>query len=220
MRELIFLVMGMGVMELLQKITNAFGTYFEKKAENFATKQDVAEMRTKTEEVQAEFHRINERFDADLKFKYQFFEDQYKKLYGGLFEKVCKSEALRCVLKETATESRMLYTFNEMPIVRFENTDDKDDNIEKKIIEEIQQNYIYASPDLLKWMSVIVEIDGFTERWNGNVDEIRHYALTRMIETIIHDYEILREKLYLKDENVECETLENRIKMGEFIEVK
>ena len=31
------------------------------------------------------------------------------------------------------------YTFNEMPIVRFENTDDKDDNIEKKIIEEIQQ---------------------------------------------------------------------------------
>ena len=114
----------------------------------------------------------------------------------------------------------MLYTFNEMPIVRFENTDDKDDNIEKKIIEEIQQNYIYASPDLLKWMSVIVEIDGFTERWNGNVDEIRHYALTRMIETIIHDYEILREKLYLKDENVECKTLENRIKMGEFIEVK
>jgi len=75
MRELIFLVMGMGIMELLQKITNAFGTYFEKKAENFATKQDVAEMRTKTEEVQAEFHRINERFDADLKFKYQFFED-------------------------------------------------------------------------------------------------------------------------------------------------
>lgn len=111
MREFIFLVMGMGIMELLKKITNAFGTYFEKKAENFATKQDVAEMRTKAEEVQAEFHRINERFDADLKFKYQFFEDQYKKLYGGLFEKVCKSEALRCVLKETATENRMLLYF-------------------------------------------------------------------------------------------------------------
>lgn len=31
MRELIFLVMGMGIMELLRKITNAFGTYFEKK---------------------------------------------------------------------------------------------------------------------------------------------------------------------------------------------
>lgn len=104
---------GDGHYGTVAKITNAFGTYFEKKAENFATKQDVAEMRTKTEEVQAEFHRINERFDADLKFKYQFFEDQYKKLYGGLFEKVCKSEALRCVLKETATESRMLYTFNE-----------------------------------------------------------------------------------------------------------
>lgn len=66
-----------------------------------------------------------------------------------------------------------------MPIVRFENTDDKDDNIEKKIIEEIQQNYIYASPNLLKWMSVIVEIDGFTERRNGNVDEIRHMGNQR-----------------------------------------
>ena len=39
---------------------------------------------------------------------------------------------------KTATENRMLYTFNEMPIVRFENTDDKEDNIEKKIIEEIK----------------------------------------------------------------------------------
>ena len=35
----------------------------------------------------------------------------------------------------------------------------------------------------------------------------------------IFEYEILREKLYLKDEKVEYETLENRIKMGEFIEV-
>ena len=33
------------------------------------------------------------------------------------------------------------------------------------------------------------------------------------------EYEILQEKLYLKDEKVEYETLENRIKMGEFIEV-
>lgn len=207
-------------MKLLQKIMDAFGTYFEKKAENFATKQDVVELRTKNEEVQAEFHRINERFDADLKFKYQFFEEQYKKLYVGLFAKVCKSEALRCVLKKISTENGILYDFNEMPIVRFENTDDESDNIEKKILEEIQRNYIYASPDLLKWMSVIVEIDGFTERRNGDIDGIRHYALTRMIETIIHDYEILREKLCLKDENVECETLEDRIKRGEFIEIE
>ena len=35
----------------------------------------------------------------------------------------------------------------------------------------------------------------------------------------IFEYEILREKLYLKDEKVEYETLENWIKMGEFIEV-
>ena len=35
----------------------------------------------------------------------------------------------------------------------------------------------------------------------------------------IFEYEILREKLYLKDEKVEYETLENLIKMGEFIEV-
>ena len=211
--------MGMISMILLKKIIDAFGIYFEKKAENFATKQDITEIRTKTEEVQAEFHRINEKFDADLKFKYQFFEDQYKKLYVGLFAKVCASEALRCVLKKKATENGMIYAFNEMPIVRFESDDDKRDNVEKKIIENIQQNYIYASPDLLKWMSVVVEIDGFTVYKNDDIDELRHYALTKMIETIVHDYEILREKLYLKDENVECETLENRIKMGEFIKI-
>ena len=38
-----------------------------------------------------------------------------------------------------------------------------------------------------------------------------------------HDYGrgfYLTENIDLKDENVECETLENRIKMGEFIEAK
>mgnify|MGYP003364392514 CR=1 FL=1 len=38
-------------------------------------------------------------------------------------------------------------------------------------------------------------------------------------ERYVYSTPVLREKLYLKDEKVEYETLENLIKMGEFIEV-
>lgn len=218
MYEFLILIVGMDLVLLGEKIWGAIGTYLDKKGENYATKQDIAEIETKTETVQAEFHKINEKFDADLKFKYQFYEEQYKKLYTGLFEKVCKSEALRCVLKETSKE-KLQYDFNETPIVRFESTEGKNE-IEHEILDEIHKNYMYASPDLLKWMSVIEEIDKCSDYRNADIEKIRHYALIKLVEAIMYDYEALRGKLCLSDKNAECETLENRIKMGEFIKIK
>lgn len=67
---------------IVNKLWSSLDTYFEKKAENLATKQDVTEITLKTEQVQADFHKILGRFDADLRFKYEFYEKQYSELYA------------------------------------------------------------------------------------------------------------------------------------------
>lgn len=62
-------------------IKNYVPSYFDEKGKNLATKQDIAEITRKTEEVQKEFKEGFELFSSDVRFKYDFFYKQYSELY-------------------------------------------------------------------------------------------------------------------------------------------
>jgi hypothetical protein len=74
---------------------NYFPAYMDKKGENLATKEDIAEITRKTEEVQSEFKEQFQLFSSDLKFKYDFFYRQYAELYSNLYAIIMQSEYIR-----------------------------------------------------------------------------------------------------------------------------
>ncbi len=60
---------------------NYLPSYMDKKGENLATKEDIAEITKLTEQAQKEFKEEFERFSHDLNFKYDYFHHQYETLY-------------------------------------------------------------------------------------------------------------------------------------------
>ena len=57
-------------------IKNLLPSYFNKKGENLATKEDIAEITKLQEEVQAQFHKELEEYSSDVHFKYDFYYRQ------------------------------------------------------------------------------------------------------------------------------------------------
>ena len=95
-------------------IKNYVPSYFDEKGKNLATKQDIAEITRKTEEVQKEFKEGFELFSSDVRFKYDFFYKQYSELYCKLYSIVIQSEYVRQYIKLTGGKE---LTFDDTPFI-------------------------------------------------------------------------------------------------------
>ena len=211
---------------LIAKMWSSLDKYFEKKAENLATRQDIVKITEKTETVQAEFHKILGKFDADLKFKYQFYESQYKELYSELYQNICKSEALRYTLVNLSKEHM---DFNNIPIVEYVPENNKTENqtnnnsIIEEIISLVKKNHSYASPELIKLVYTFKNVEDYEKSPNTKDNEfpdikdkivqIKCTLKANIIKTILKDYYWLRQQLNLQESIDETDKLQN----GKFI---
>lgn len=80
-------------------LKNYLPSYFEKKGENLATKEDVQEITRLTESVQNEFRQEFEDYSKDRSFKYHYYYDQFRELYTKLYCIIAQSEYLRHFFK-------------------------------------------------------------------------------------------------------------------------
>lgn len=80
-------------------LKNYLPSYFDKKGENLATKEDVQEITRLTESVQDEFRREFEDYSKDRSFKYHYYYDQFRELYTKLYCIIAQSEYLRHFFK-------------------------------------------------------------------------------------------------------------------------
>ena len=218
MLSIISFIATVVIAEVIKKMWASLNTYFDEKAKNLATKQDITEITAKTEQVQAEFHKILGQFDADLKFKYEFYEKQYKELYALLYCMVCESESLRYILTNLSSEQ---IVFGEVPIMEYEidnNGSDKQEikeTICEKMLNLILDQYVYASPTLMKSACALANI----EKYLGTVDneeqkKLLEYELkAKIVRTTLKDYHWLRQQLRLHENNDETVDVEK----GEFI---
>lgn len=106
-------------------IKHHIASYLDQKGKNLATKEDVAEITKKTEEVTTHFKKELECFTTDLKFKSDFYFQQYAKLYCKLYAIVCQSEYIRNFIYE---DQKKYYSFEDYPFLEISPT------ISKKIV--------------------------------------------------------------------------------------
>lgn len=93
-------------------------SYMEEKGKNLATKEDVAEITRKTEEVQAEFREGFEMFSSDVHFKYDFYYKQYSELYCNLYAIVAQSEYVRhFILLDGSDEEKANFSYENAPFI-------------------------------------------------------------------------------------------------------
>lgn len=94
-------------------------SYFRKKGENIATKEDIAEITKKTEEVQKEFKQQFELFSSDVRFKYDFYYRQYSELYCKLYAVIVQSEYVRHFIEK---REDTIISFDDAPFVEIQPT--------------------------------------------------------------------------------------------------
>lgn len=198
----VVLIISLAIKQMWAHLNKYLEKYFEAKAENLATKQDVAEITRKTEEVQAEFHQMLEEFDTLLKFQYQFYENQYKELYSELYWKICESESLRYILVDLEEK---YVPFIDVPIVEYEvkksdlSKQEQFVSIDEEIISLIQEKHIYASPELVKLVCTLENVKNYdVPMKKSETVQIECILKAEIVETIINDYRWLRQKLHLQ----------------------
>ncbi len=172
-------------------------TYFSKKAENFATKQDIGEITSVTESINAKFREQQSMFDANLQFKYRLCEEQYKKLYVPLYWQICNSEATRSAFREFGGKCVL---FEEVPVMEYGNV-----CVAMKCITElINNNKEFASPELIRITTSLMILEKEMNQRNSsdltNANHIQFNLSKLLVKTIICDYNKLRKDLRM-DEN-------------------
>ncbi len=204
--QFVLSVLGTAVLILIvlgKKVWRAVDTYFETKATNYATKQDIEEITRKTEEVQSVFKKDIEKFNADLQFKYKLYEDQYTNLYAELYHLICQSEALRYPL----AKQNMPGSFKEVPIVEMA---DEEDSITQKVLRLVKQNQAKASPKLVKIVNLLGVLEHIRcSHGNTEVDaEFEIELKISLVKTILKDCCWLRAQLQLPYCDGEIENLD------------
>jgi len=116
MEWLIIIINAVAVFLLGLFIKHYLPGYMAKKSENLATKEDIAEITRRTEEVQEEFRKDLEKFSSDIHFKYNFYCMQYTTLYTKLYSIICQSEYTRRSFKLLNGAD---LTVEEVPFVEF-----------------------------------------------------------------------------------------------------
>ena len=212
----IIVLSGFGAVTLY--IKNFFPSYIDEKGKNLATKEDIVEITTKTEEVQKQFKEDFERFTSDISFKYDFYYKQYSELYSKLYSIVVQSEYLRYYVKisrETHLDFKD-YPFLEVACVSFDNSkssDGQNDNSDlslyfdrSQLHEIIISHGDMASQKLLKLAvshrfayTQYKDTDG-----NSKTSSEEEFRLMReIVNCIVREYNFLRKELrmsYNEDE--------------------
>lgn len=207
--------------------------YMAKKGENLATKEDIAEIIRRTEEVQEEFRKDFEKFSSDIHFKYEFYYRQYTVLYTKLYSIICQSEYTRRFIRLLngldLTSEKVpfveIYKRRSQDVIKigkeqgFTHTEEaiKDaitQFCKKEMCDLIIANGEFASQKLLK-LSVAYRFvyDNYlgNEAINGgeaaDVADSEEFILIReMVRTIIQEYNFLRKELRMKYVKSELES--------------
>lgn len=210
-------------------------SYMEEKGKNLATKEDIAEITRKTEEVQKEFKEGFEIFTNDVKFKYDFYYKQYANLYCKLYAIVMQSEYIRYFLELTKDTFK---TFEDAPFLEIKmtketliiNNNEKSGSFVERKIENIETpisqfnkkelcNYIIANGSLAsqKLLKLAVSYRYAYDHYSGNettkcddvnkiADEEEIRLLRDIVITIVTDYNSLRKELKLEYNKNELDT--------------
>ena len=213
-----------------------FPSYMNKKGENLATKEDIAEITKRTEEVQKDFKEQFELFSSDVRFKYDFTFRQYSELYCKLYAIIIQSEYVRFFLdKKDGTH----FSFDEAPFVEIGPTERRTNKYDfnngktlpetkteiietdiskfnkKALADYIIMNGNLASQQLLK---VAVSYRFAHEYYSGNksssiieafqktADEEEFRLIREMVICIVREYNGLRKDLKLSFDDTELET--------------
>lgn len=182
---------------LIRKCWKAMDIFLNEKAKNIATKQDIAVITQRTEAVKEEFKESFERFHEDLQFKYSLYEKQYKELYVKLYFYVCKSEANREV---ACLDNDIDISFEHLPIIEYSfGNDVAEEKLHKQMIELIEEQCIYASPQLLKIVSRYqvlekTQMTGIDEQF---IQEQKRKLKILLVQNIVNDFQWLRKELFL-----------------------
>lgn len=210
--------------------------YMEEKAKNLATKEDIAKITRKTEEVQKEFREGFELFSSDVHFKYDFFYEQYSKLYCNLYAIVMQSEYVRHFVFLNNSKA---ITFDEAPFIEISptkrvtqkttwgseqptRTEQKVEEFEtslsqynkKKMCEYIIENGEFASQKLLKiaiaYRFAYNYYDGNRDAGQSDLSETANAEEFRLIREmvccIVSEYNALRKGLKMEYDEQELKT--------------
>lgn len=213
--EIIIVILLLAIViiaSVLKKAWNSLDVFFDEKAKNYATKQDIEEITRKTEAVHTEFKQIMGEFEADLAFKYSFYKKQYMSLYTHLYRIISFSNAIIFFGMRIDNDN----DFANLPIADFKYDSETniiggdDQTIETgnnkssitKILELVNSNAIYASPQLIDICSAlhcIKEKRSFSsnERYNALELKLRE----KLVKVIVDDYKWLRNQLRLSDDH-------------------
>jgi len=193
-------------------------SYFVKKGENLATKEDIDKITRLTETVQNEFKREFEDYTKDRRFKNQYYYEQFSKLYTKLYCIIVQSEYLRHFYKLYNGSD---FLFDDEPFIELHGkrtttaisdsikrteTDIQNDITEfnkEAIFNTIINNGEYASQRLLKLAVAYRFVHKHYEGTDPTSDVVKtandeEYTLIKeIICCIIKEYNTLRSELKL-----------------------
>ena len=196
-------------------------SYLKKKGENIATKQDIAEITKKTEEIQRDFKENLTRFSSDLKFKYDYYYKQYSDLYCILYAMIVESEYARFFIESSQgyTISHENFPFIEVsPVIHTASVKTKTtiDNESQpntisfhkiRICKTIIENGNLATQRLLKlavsYQFVCnISTDGNNINSHSYGEDEEYQLIKQITECIVQEYNYFRKELNMDyDEN-------------------
>lgn len=194
-------------------VKDFFPSYMKKKGDNLATKEDVAEITQKTEDVKQQFQKDFATFSNTLKFRNEYASEQYVNLYAKLYVIIIQSEYCRKFIQdiqgvnttfeehpyiEISPTRRQTTTFSSAGVQGHEEiieTDISNTN-KKKLFELVIDNSQYASQELLKIAVAyrfVHSMYGPAETDDVNEEEVR--LLKKLLKCIVREYNEVRKSL-------------------------
>lgn len=217
-------------------IKNWLPSYMEEKGKNLATKEDIAEITRKTEEVGKEFKEKFEEFSSDLHFKQDYLYRQFSELYSKLYSIIIQSEYARRFLllhdgKEVSFDDapflevtptrrvRQQVKFLEGEPAIYSQTEEKIENdlsefSKKNLVDYIIDHSELASQELLK-LAVAYRFAHF--HYSGNHEAPKSSAsdtgneeefrlIREVVCCVVSEYNLFRKLLKMNYDTVELET--------------
>ncbi len=176
-----------------KKAWKSSDAFFEEKAKNYATKQDIQDITTKTEQIQNKFKEELVCFEKDLQFKYNLYEKQYTELYADLYLLLSKSNAIKNLFNAIDDEIDL----TEVSIVEYQG--ESESSILVEMLELIERKKEYATPLLVEVSSNLVALKNQydTGLLDENYNNIQNDLKKKLSKIIVQDYNSLRKHLQL-----------------------
>lgn len=199
-------------------------SYMQEKGKNLATKEDVAAITIKTEEVKVLFQKEMQEYSNDLTFTNDYAFNRYSILYARIYGIVVQSEYLRFFYKKhdikdlntadfpfieiekSETKTRTDISTGEISVSKRSIEDELTSFNKKELCDYIIKNSEYASPNLLKlaiayryaWTnygeSGNTKDQELLEAFNNSELEL----IKEIVKTIIMEYNEMRKIVKLK----------------------